>query len=256
MHRTFAAAFCLFAAGITPRADALDLLSGLVGYWAFDEGSGTTAQDSSTKNNDAALISAGWGTGMFGGGLSLDGTGCARITTFADLPINGSARTVLAWVKPTTAPGYPWEGIFTYGGWGYASMFSLERRENGGAYLMGHSLDVSGSPGTLATGQWTHVAATYDGTTVRLWINGVLDSWGNLALTTPNSVVQIGHTTPNDGWHAGFRGVLDEVALYGRALSQAEIQEAMAAPIPEPGSATLLLAAIGSLFFPRRRSFL
>jgi hypothetical protein len=81
----------------------------------------------------------------------------------------------------------------------------------------------------VAPGAWTHIATTYDGTTQRLFINGVEVSsrpqTGAIAVGTGN--LRIGG---NDVW-AGeyFQGLIDEVRVYNRALTAAEIAEDMGA---------------------------
>src|SRR4030095_9278626 len=75
---------------------------------------------------------------------------------------------------------------------------------------------------------WKHAAMTYDGTSVRLYINGTLISTVAGAHTTTNNPLEFGH------WSVGgeyWNGLIDEVRLYTRALSQAEIQTDMNTPI-------------------------
>jgi hydrogenase maturation factor HypE len=106
---------------------------------------------------------------------------------------------------------------------------------NGSNRPAGHvhtSADV-GVNGTAAvpTNAWTHLALTYDGNTMRLFVNGVQASSiaaGSPVLASANAF-RIGG---NSSWGEYFVGLIDEVRVYNRALTANEIQSDMAAPIP------------------------
>jgi hypothetical protein len=88
------------------------------------------------------------------------------------------------------------------------------------------------APGTglVPLNTWTHLAGTYDGSTLKLYANGVLMGskavTGSLAATT--NPLRIGGNTI---WREFFHGQIDEVRLYNRALSAGEIQGDMATPL-------------------------
>ena len=90
-------------------------------------------------------------------------------------------------------------------------------------------LDARGAA-ALPLNTWTHLAATYDGTTLRLFVNGSLVGSRAVAspLLTSTGVLRFGG---NSVWGEFFAGRIDEVRLYNRALTAAEIQADMAAPI-------------------------
>ena len=86
------------------------------------------------------------------------------------------------------------------------------------------------SPGLLPVNQWSHLAATYDGTTLRLYVNGVV------AASTPFTGDMATSTDPlriggNSVYGEYFVGVIDEVRIYYRALTAAEIGADMTKPI-------------------------
>ena len=85
----------------------------------------------------------------------------------------------------------------------------------------------SGSP----VNAWTHIAFTYDGTTQRLYVNGtqVATKATTGAIQTTNNPLWIGGNQPYGEY---FNGLIDEVRVYSRALSQSEIQSDMSAPVP------------------------
>jgi hypothetical protein len=79
-------------------------------------------------------------------------------------------------------------------------------------------------------GAWTHVALTYDGAAMRLYVNGVLATSRATvgALQTTTSPLWIGGNSP---WGEYFQGLIDDVRVYDRALSQADIQTDMGRPV-------------------------
>jgi hypothetical protein len=88
----------------------------------------------------------------------------------------------------------------------------------------------------LPAGEWTHLAVTYDGSLIRLYVNGTLQ--GTQAQTGPlvtsSQPLRLGGDAV---WSEWFDGSLDEIRVYDRPLSAAEIQADMATPV-DPGSAT------------------
>jgi hypothetical protein len=87
------------------------------------------------------------------------------------------------------------------------------------------------APTGLTLNIWSHVAATYDGATLRLYVNGTQVSsravTGNIAVSTGQ--VRIGG---NNVWGEYFAGLIDEVRIYNRALTATEIATDMNAPLP------------------------
>lgn len=111
-----------------------DILSGMVGHWTFDEGTGQTAHDTSGTGNDAALLgNASWTPeGKFGGGISLSGTTLdyLQVSTPVSVPIGNSPRTIALWAKwsGTELAGPAYQALFSYGtGWANGAWCSLER---------------------------------------------------------------------------------------------------------------------------------
>ncbi len=85
------------------------------------------------------------------------------------------------------------------------------------------------SDGALNLNQWNHVAATYDGKTARIYLNGVLSKEMAAArpgqsLATNDRPLQIGSSLSSFDVFAPFSGQLDEIAIYGKGLSRSEVQ--------------------------------
>jgi hypothetical protein len=134
--------------------------------------------------------------------------------------------TLEAWVYPTTAPS-GWRAIIDKNVDGYYLMAGSSvnnRPAVGGNFVAGNQNTIG--PSALAANTWTHLASTFDGATVRLFVNGVqVASQAQSTLFVPTTgTLQIGA----DSYPAeSFIGRIDEVRIYNRALSAAEIQTDM-----------------------------
>jgi hypothetical protein len=134
--------------------------------------------------------------------------------------------TLEAWVRPTASSG--WRTVLlkeTQTGLAY-SLYSASGTNRPSAWINGTS---SIGPAALPVGTWSHVSATYNGARLRLYVNGVLRT--DRATTTPvpvsSSPLKIGG---NSVWAEWFAGQIDEVRIYDRVLSAAEITADMNAP--------------------------
>ena len=139
--------------------------------------------------------------------------------------------TLEAWVLPSTNLG--WRTILfkeQANNVGYSlyssSNTNVPRSE---AVLGGTARSVNG-PSAITTGVWTHLAASYDGSTYRLFVNGTqvatTATSGNIAVTT--GVLRLGGNNVDGEFYSGK---IDEVRVYNRALTQAEIQSDMNRPV-------------------------
>jgi hypothetical protein len=228
------------AAGNTTTTAAISVTvsnavsTGLVAAYAFNEGTGTTALDSSGTGNGGILSNAAWTTaGVFGSALSFNGSNAwVSIADAASLDLT-TAMTLEAWVRPSAITS-DWRTIVLKerpSGFAYALYATDGASRPPAGYVSINGSDVAAvAPGTLALNTWTHVAMTYDGATLRLYVNGQLASsratTGSAAVSA--SPLRIGG---NAVWGEWFSGVIDEVRIYNRALSQGEIQTDMNTPI-------------------------
>ena len=219
------------ASGIVPAGPP----PGLVASYGFDEGSGTTTADQSGGGNNGTLANTTWSTaGRYGKALSFNGTNA--MVTIADsnaLDLT-SGMTIEGWVQPTVSND--WQTLIVKerpGDLVYGLYSSTDANRPQSQVTLAGSARLLNGAAQIPGGSWTHVAATYDGTTQRLFVSGAQVSTLAAAGTidTSNSPVRIGGNTI---WSEWFNGLIDEVRIYNRALSAAEIQTDMNAAISAP----------------------
>ncbi len=224
-----------FAQSVSAVPPAGTTLTGLAAYWSFDSSSNFNVPDvggsTLTKGNGASWSASG----KFGGALSLNGGSQSLYDTSSPsyLPVGNSSYTQSVWFKPNVVSGNG--GLV---GWGeYFSsrrVNALRLYENSGGfrhYWWGADLDCTGTQCPISTGTWYHVASTWDGTTRKLFVNGVLkrsDTPGANNATAAN--FHIGKTCCSEF----FNGLIDDVAIYTRALSAGEVAELANSSIPTP----------------------
>jgi Concanavalin A-like lectin/glucanases superfamily len=215
---TAAASFeCGYPALVTGTA-------GIAGYWRLGETSGTTATDS-----------AGSANGTYSGPHTLGVSGAVAGDANAALRLAGgsvdmgdnhdfagtSSFTLEAWVRPTTIDGASRRVVSKA-----AALQGYELFVNSGSGISFQR--IAGSTNTVSAAApvlnaWSHIAATYDGTTMRLYVNGsqVGSTASALSLLDTVAPLRVGNSAVgSDGW----AGDVDDVALYTGALGAAQIQ--------------------------------
>ena len=201
---------------------------GLVSWWA-GEGS---AADSYGTNNGTLQGGMGFVPGKVGQAFSFNGTN-ADVVVAASSSLNvgaGSGLTIEAWIKPADVsvaqPLVEWNGGF------FDAHFWISFQNSGGLYAnlvdTARNYHAFVSPGGLLTqGSYQHVALTYDKTSGMgtFFVNGGVVTQQNLGNFTPETehALYLG-LRPSGGAVTRFAGQMDEVCVYGRALSAAEIQ--------------------------------
>jgi uncharacterized repeat protein (TIGR01451 family) len=217
--------------------------AGLVGYWAFNEASGSVAIDGSGLGNNGNIINATRVPGESGGALSFNGNAYVDLGNNASMNFSGPV-TFSAWINPQSivaandilSHGYsssPIQAVFMHI---YQGRYEVGSQISDGTAFVAAAAVPAGDIGTFV-----HLAGVFDGSTWTLYRNGVA------VATTPSGAVS---TTVNANWAIGarggggsqfFNGVIDEVRLYQRALSAAEIgllAGQTTNPGPGPGTST------------------
>ena len=205
--------------------------TGPVAHWRFDEGSGSSAADASgTGNNGIIEGGASWIAGKRNGALAFDGS-TAVVRVPASPSLEPPAVTVSAWVRRNGSPGQ-YKYILGKGALACLSAsYGLYSGPNDGLmFYVADGADFTRSPDAGAAawdGAWHHVAGTFDGSSVRLYLDGVEVGSGTprtapLTYTAQSAAdVLLGDYTECGG-HA-FDGAIDEPKVWGRALSASEV---------------------------------
>jgi len=214
--------------------------SGLVGYWNFNEGTGETANDSSGNGNngsfsnvDAVLYNGALldSAGKYGKGIKFDGSN-DYVKINGNAPLSSSAYTVALWIKPNLQSEY-WKGIIGKNGRNYNIWLGNANVLNGGFIhhrFHDSSSTNSGCPNTavglIRTDGWNYVVITNNGITCKTYINdGAADSSGSVvgSLIADNGTTYMGSNL-DSGAGNYYKGMMDEVRFYNRALSDIEVQ--------------------------------
>jgi hypothetical protein len=205
---------------------------GLVAAYSFNAGSGTTLADGSGNGNNGAISGASWSaSGVYGGALSFDGVNdIVNVADSASIDLT-TGMTLEAWVYPLELTS--WRTILakeTTGGIVYALFGNSSFDRPVGEARTSILYDVAGTA-KLPINTWSHLATTYDGANLRFYVNGTLvatrAATGDIA--TSSGALRIGATTV---WGEYFRGLIDEVRIYNRALSASEVQADLGTPLP------------------------
>jgi hypothetical protein len=202
------------------------LNSGLVAYWKLDDGSGTSALDSSGNGNTGTLVNGPiWGTGKVGGSLQFDG-----VNDHVDANVNNNVGTGdftwTTWTYPRRLTNL-WEGLMANGEYSPALYSKLYTAGQWGIYWGGDK--PSGN--TLTTGRWYHLAVIRQGGVIKFYQDGVQTSQTYAVSTSmAKGVMHLGTSGVAAGARYG-QADLDDVRFYNRALNASEIA-ALANPIP------------------------
>jgi hypothetical protein len=222
---------------------------GAVAFYEFDESTGDAAADATVNGNTATLVNgAAFGPGLIGNGATFDGVNdSARVTRTAAL--EPAAVSLSAWVK-LDGDQADWASVIkktfaddTTDPFGtYALSLSPAGNTNHVTFFTGHedaATDDLESPAPLPVGQWVHVAGTFDPATgeKRLYVNGSLVASDTVAAplmydSTSSGDIYLGQ---DPGPDEAFAGTMDDVGVWNRALTAAEIAS-LANPFP-PGVA-------------------
>ena len=216
----------------------------LIGWWKLNEGSGTTAIDSTGNGNDGIFQGdPRWATGVHGGAIELDGVG-DYLDCGAGDPLNLTDQvTIACWMKVRTFTK-SWQTIVSKG-----DNYQLERnsQDNVVNFYIGTPGRRTG-PGVTNVNdeEWHHVAGTYDGAAMRLYVDGNLDKEASITgpLSPDADPVYIGENIQWPNRH--FDGWIDDVQIYSRALMEDDIPIIMVSggkgfplaygPVPEDGA--------------------
>ncbi|MBU2547139.1 MAG: LamG domain-containing protein [Proteobacteria bacterium] len=221
--------------GCCPSATSnMPVTDGLVGFWNFDNMTTTTAVGATGSNHGALGSGVTWNAlGRIGGGLSFNGTGGVNAGNNSSLEL-GNSMTLMAWIKRDEAYLSGYRAIIvkrsttTVNDSEYQIYMGPDEQvefwvQDGGWWSFK-------SAGRIQDTQWHHVAFVWNGTTAWMYIDGLLDNTGAFSHTVPYSGNNL-----YIGWdvqyaNRGWRGEIDEVAIFNRILNSCEVRSVYNVP--------------------------
>lgn len=203
-------------------------ISGLVAHYKLDSIEGTdTVPDSGPNSIDGENL----GATVVNGKVSNAYNFISAENDYVRIPSNSTLSveevTVAAWVKPDSSKAY--EYIFDGPGHNYLIKENDGTEQPQGGIVVNGTVFIVDGTTTFVEGQWYHVAMTYDRETLRLYVNGVLEGSNSNPsgpIETTVGEARIGSYTGARGVFFGdypFNGSIDEIYVYNRALSGAEL---------------------------------
>ncbi|MHC4324687.1 MAG: LamG-like jellyroll fold domain-containing protein, partial [Planctomycetota bacterium] len=204
----------------------------LIGWWKLDDGSGTTAIDSSGHANHGTLgNNPQWVFGYDGGAIEFDGT------NYIDLPtglIGTDKGTVCMWIKTIQeSQGHIFYGSEETGGDGFGGQneFHVNMRSSGGRaefFLEGGDAgDIRVRTSVVNDDTWHHIAATWDAAgDMTVYVDGIDPESSPHNGNIFNLIGRIRLGSPSD-YERFYFGSIDDVRLYDYVLTQEEIAETM-----------------------------
>lgn len=207
----------LFAASFT---------DGLIVYLPFDEGNGDVAKDLSGNEHDGKIDKPEWVKGKFEKALKFKGANSGTFVTVESTPkLNVNTMTFMAWVNADT-----WDGTrqivgkSVHGGCGGRVQYGVF--SEGGVFKVRFATDPASadiSTGLPKTKDWLHVAVTNDGKVGKIFFDGKEAVEGKVSgkLKVNEDPWRVGQDCQRENYI--FAGIIDDVRLWDRALSEKEI---------------------------------
>ncbi len=161
-----------------------------------------------------------------GNAMQMNGTQYAQSNN-STLPVGNTSRTIEAWVKTTTSTN----GVIANWGQPFTNQRSGLIIVNSRIYYVGENNDLQGNI-NISDGNWHHVAATFDGTTLKLYVDGALDVSSAKSFNTSGTTLRIGQRSIGDAGSELYNGIMDELRIWNVARTQTELQNNRFAEIP------------------------
>ena len=200
--------------------------NGLIAWWKAED----NAIDSIGGHNGTMQGNANFADGRISRAFSFDGDGDYVSASDSSFPAGNSARTISMWIK--AGPAVYDKYFFSYGTSAGNQRFSLGVKdylyaENSGSGLMGNTV--------INDNVWHHITAVWASPSLKMYVDGVeqvntvIVEWPTEMNTVLNDGINIGRVN-GGGWD--FTGLVDDIRVYGRALSAGEIAD-MSGMVPD-----------------------
>jgi hypothetical protein len=194
--------------------------TGVVGWWKGED----DFLDRTGANHASGMGGAGFAEGLVGRAFDLDGSnGFVQVAAPVGLPLGNAPRTLMLWCRtPRNLMTSTESGLAQYGTVSPGQMFGLITSSNapGRAYFYDAVANLAGVR-TLLPDTWYHIAVSYDGSMLRLFLDGQLES--RVARTLNTMLDGNGLTFGSRPGSQKWQGQLDEIMIFNRALEPAEI---------------------------------
>jgi Tfp pilus assembly protein PilX len=217
-------------------------------HWKLDEGMGIVASDSVGNNHGTLTNGPTWTLGKLGAATRFDGVDdSVPVPHSADLSLT-EGITLMAWINSNNLSNFHTVIIKGNSINGGNYRFGTDGRKLNFSFQDGAIRQFKTSDLKLKTATWYHIAATFDNAndTVRIYRNGTpVGSWSTTRQPTTNTqILNIGGNQSGEYWN----GVLDDVRIYNRALSAAEI-----AAVATKSDQTLTLNAVADTLLDQEK---
>lgn len=191
----------------------------LVSYYTMEDANDDKASNNLTNNNTVTFT-----TGKFNNAGSFNGSNQSLSLTNGSTFFTGSsAKAFSCWINPSSQPG---TGVRkTFLSWGNTThRLLLAYKDTGGTKYISISdgatnQDVSAQ--TLSNGTWYNIVASLSGSTLTIWLNGVSIGTPTVNIVSGSQGFGIGDIRPETG--ENFPGLIDDVAIFSRALTQTDV---------------------------------
>lgn len=214
---------------------SVKLDSGLMGYYQFDEGVGTTAQNSVDGDNVAPegilKNNPGWVDGKYGKALNFSSTSSNHVAVGTYDPTQGgNEMSISTWIKWGGTGSGGWHGLCgKRDGWANVPfMWDIATIENNGVFQFevnvpeGKKLITTTTP--PAVNDWTHVVLTFDGEYAKFYYDGEIESEGLMTYGDGrDAAFTIG--CAERGGNYAFNGIIDEFRIYNRVVNEKEVEK-------------------------------
>ena len=259
----------LFSGEAVMEDPIIDLQNGLVSWWQFEDAQGTTLSDSSGNNNTATLMNGPvWVDGRSGGGLSFDGSNDWVDAGEKSVYELESGFTLSAWINPTRYSN--WTGVVGRGigrdGGSWNGAIHLMFGDNENSYRSNIEI-CSGSTKKHLDGAslvplngWSHLVASWNGlageNALKVYFNGSMESQGDSHIDTlrnnfsgNSGKMRLGvrDIRGSNSAYGYFKGTMDEVRIYNRALSEAEVLALYELELAQPVSPSNILLSTNEI---------